>query len=145
MIHRRRPHAAIGAFLALLLLVMQVTGLHQHRHIEVLDGNHDHGIQVHFEDAGIHADDAEHGHGDTAAQGSHPHTDIETKVLDTGLAKPTLDFTFVALLAWAIVLCLPSRTRQEPLRPQASPARRPPRYALRPPSHAPPLTRAIAV
>lgn len=145
MIRNPRPHAALGAVLALLLLVMQVTGLHQHRHAEAANTGHDHGTQIHFEDAGIHADDPEHAQTGSAMQASHPHTDIEVKVLDSGLVKPVVDFSMVALLAWVIVLCLPSRAQQEPPRPLRTPEQRPPRYAVRPPSQAPPLTRAIAV
>ncbi|MES0872668.1 hypothetical protein [Sinimarinibacterium thermocellulolyticum] len=145
MIRSRRPRPALGVLLATLLLLTQVTGLHQHRHVHPVDGGYDHGSQVHFEDAGIHADDPEHAPGDAAAQASHPHADIELRLLDTGLTKSALDLSFVALLAWAIVLCLPSRARQAPPRPRASLARRPPRYAVRPPAHAPPLTRAVAV
>jgi hypothetical protein len=144
MIRGLRPNPAIGAILALFLLFMQVTGLHQHRHVEASGASHDYGTQIHFEDAGIHANDPEHGHAGGAAGVSHAHADVEVKALESGLIKPVLDFNFVALLAWAIVLCLPSRTGQAP-RPLAPPARRPSRYAILPPSHAPPPTRAIAV
>ena len=145
MIRNLRPHPAIGAVLALLLLWMQVTGLHQHRHVEAHGNGHDHGTQIHFEDGGIHADDPQHSHGDTHGQAEHSHTDIEVKVLDSGLVKSGLDFSAFALLSWALVLCLMLRNRQEPPPPIRSVERRPSRYAVRPPSHAPPQTRANAV
>ncbi|MFP5357612.1 MAG: hypothetical protein ACLGHI_04020 [Gammaproteobacteria bacterium] len=140
-----RPNPTIGAILALFLLFMQVTGLHQHRHVEASGASHDYGTQIHFEDAGIHADDPEHAHAGGAAGVSHGHADVEVKALESGLTKPALDFNFVALLAWTLVLCLPSRMGQAPPCPQAPPTRRLSRFAILPHSHAPPLTRAIAV
>lgn len=143
--HRSSPGTVFTAILVVaVLLFAQILGLHHHRHLELDGSAPEHAMQLHFEDAGIHANeaDAEHAHdaqGDTA---SHAHLDLETKAISDGLFKVFADELPAALLLLVVVLRLPDRQVQAPRTAVPQPWRRPPRYAVLPPSHAPPLTRA---
>ena len=112
----------------LALLYMQLTGLHHHHDHAVEDH---HGSLVHFEDAGLH-------HSEEAQDHEHAANDwgLEVKVLDHAL-KVWGDGLPVAVALALLLLLLPLRRERPPLLVRVPP-RRLPRYALRPPSNAPP-------
>jgi len=140
--HRSSPRTVLTALLVVaVLLFAQILGLHHHRHLELDGSAPEHAMQLHFEDAGIHANEADAGHAH-AAQGdvaSHAHLDIETKAISDGLSKVFADELPLALLLLVLVLRLPGRQIQAPRALVPEPWRRHPRHAVLPPSHAPPL------
>jgi hypothetical protein len=84
--------------MAIVLLAMQISGLHVHRHVELGSGPPGHGVQLHVEDSGIHRSaDAHHRHADVTT--AHAHIDVETRVLDAGLLKPGLKLPMFAIFA----------------------------------------------
>jgi hypothetical protein len=120
------------------MLCVQMSGLHQHRHVDLHQPGNPHAVQLHFEDFGWHGDSRadEHRHA-PAAVAEHPHLDIETRVFEDGLAKVLL----IALLCLLTGLCfLLWPHRQAPVsRPaHALPPRKRSCYDGPPPSQAPP-------
>lgn len=131
----------MAVLIALALLLLQLGGVHHHRHLEVGHGPQGHGSALHFADAGHHwkaADDGQ-AHG-SHAEAAHPHVDVETKVVADGLIKAFADSLppgLLFVLAFMLRLIAPPAPL---LRSVISPPwRAPPRFALRPPSQAPPV------
>lgn len=142
---RLPTNPVIAALCVALLLLVQVSGLHQHRHVEVRGAPVQHGVQLHFEDAGIHGSQGlvEHSHADAVAS-PHPHVDIETKVVGDGVAKVLsllLSMALVSLFsyAWPRRQRLTAWPSYAPVLPRRS------RIALLPPSQAPPRVLPLAV
>lgn len=130
----------IAALCVVALLAAQVLGLHHHRHIEFGADAHRHAVELHFEDAGIHPGEmrAEHRHDVGGAETSHGHLDIESSAVEPGSTKLFLDLILPLLTAIVILLLLPRSSAAATRPPQPTPQRRRPRYALGPPSQAPP-------
>lgn len=133
----------IAVLVAVSLLLLQLVGAHHHRHFDVGHEHGGHGSALHFADVGHHwtaaEDDHGHRHG-AGATADHPHIDIETKVVADGLIKVFVDILPLGLV-YAVAIMLWLAAPPPPLlRSAINPLwRGPPRYALRPPSQAPPV------
>ena len=131
----------MAVLVALALLLLQLAGVHHHRHLDVDRGNAGHLSALHFADAGHHWTVADDGHAtDSYAEAAHPHVDLETKVVADGLLKSFADSLPLGLV-FVVVFMLWLSAPPAPLLPSViNPLwRGPPRYGLPPPSQAPPV------
>jgi hypothetical protein len=120
------------------LLCVQMSGLHQHRHV-ALDGSSDrHDFELHFEDVGWHGDRAAEHHHEAAIDTVHPHLDIETKVLDDGVAKLLLVIVLGVLAGWHLQRQPHRRLGRLPRTAAVAPRKRS-CFDGPPPSQAPPV------
>lgn len=131
-----------------MLLIAQVMGLHRHQHVELQSGAHSHGVELHFEDGGLHLYEErdEHRHDVHAPGGGHAHLDIESKVVEPALVKAKFFATsLLAVLIYAAILLLLPRGAGS-FRPSTAPLTQAcrPRYGLGPPSQAPPQHLVVA-
>lgn len=121
---------------AVMMLLAQLMGLHFHRHVAAAGSEH--GTSLHLRDVGVHMNEAADVHDAAGDRASHPDEDLEIDPLGTGIAKFVKLWLGPALLVVAIFCLLVT----QPL-PRAGATRpafhRPARFALRPPSNAPPL------
>lgn len=123
-----------------LLLFAQVMGLHRHVHADVAA----HGAQseLHFGDAGLHADGDVHTHSiNGEAPVSHEHHagyDIDASALGDALAKLSMDLLPVGLLMVAFFLLALAAAPHVVLPRYSPPVLRRSPYALNPPSNGPP-------
>ena len=128
------------ALVVSLLLFAQVMGLHRHVHSDVAV----HGVQseLHFGDAGLHANGDIHTHSlDGGAPVSHEHqagADVEVNALGDALAKLSTHWLPLGLLMLAaFLLTLPVARRAVRL-PLLLPLHRPHPFLLHPPANGPP-------
>lgn len=132
------------ALVAGTMLFAQVLGLHHHLH----SGNHghpvEHGVELHFGDAGMH--DEDHEPADTGhAAGHHAASDVEMPGVGDGLAKTFFKLLpLTLLLVVSLLLPTPVRLRLSPTR-RTEPSARPHPFSLRPPSNGPPGLRFQSV
>ena len=143
-----RPYHALSRWIvvscSILLLLAQVLGMHYHRHIETRGGSHGHGVELHFEDGGLHVAESRadhqhpHHHGDGGGS-SHGHLDVESKAVKAGLAKVFVDSLLLLLMPLLVAVMALGADMQVPARPRSvlGPSRFR-LYSLRPPSQAPP-------
>jgi hypothetical protein len=135
---RTLPTFWIAMLCVAALLCVQLSGLHQHRHVDLDGSGSMHAVQLHFEDVGWHGSETADAHRhDAAADLSHPHLDIETKVAEDGLAKVFSVVLLCLLLGWAVIPW--PRTGADLPRPAPPPrSYRRSRFDGPPPSQAPP-------
>ena len=128
------------ALVVSLLLFAQVFGLHRHVHGDVAA----HGAQseLHFGDAGIHADGDVHTHSiDGSTPVTHEHHagyDVDASALGELLTKLSMDLLPVGLLMVAFLLLVLATTPRVAMQRYAEPALRRSPYALNPPANGPP-------
>ena len=134
------------ALVVSLLLFAQLMGLHRHVHSDVAV----HGVQseLHFGDAGLHADGDVHTHSvDGAAPVSHEHhagADVEVNALGDVLAKLSSNLLPLGLLMLALfLLALPVARRAVRL-PVLAPLHRRHPFSLHPPANGPPRLHSTA-
>jgi hypothetical protein len=144
MLSQNLPATWIAMLCIVGLLCAQLSGLHEHRHVDLSGAGAAHSVQLHFEDVGWHGGGTSDTHQhDAVADGFHAHLDIETKVVDDGLAKVMSIVLLGLLLAW--ILLPRMRTSGSLPRPSALPrARRRSLFDGPPPSQAPPHHRSPA-
>ncbi len=134
----------IVASCSALLLLAQVLGMHYHRHIEMQGGGDAHGVELHFEDGGLHVGetraDHQHEHEQGADDGdTHGHLDVESKAVKAGLAKVFVDSLLLPLVLLLVAVMALGADMRAPVRPRSVlGSSRFRLYGLRPPSQAPP-------
>ena len=123
------------------LLYVQLSGLHQHRHIDwQADDSHGrHAVQLHFGDAGLHGDELGPAHSHAAGETAHAHLDVDIDAVGDALAKLLSILLFVVLASGVLQLRRPGRATSVLRPPRESPIPKRSRFSLRPPSQAPPL------
>lgn len=120
------------------LLYVQLSGLHQHRHVERQAQGHDrHATQLHFGDAGLHGDELGPAHSHAVGETAHAHLDVDTDAAGEALAKLLSVLLLAVLVGGVLLLSLP-RDVAAPRPSDPSPTPRRSRFSLRPPSQAPP-------
>ncbi len=134
--------AAILALCAVTLLLAQVLGLHQHRHVELGAMAERHPVALHFADGGVHHE-AGHSHSADSLD-THPHVDVDSDAIGDGLAKVVVDLVIAVLAFGALIFWLPRGVSLPLAAPPRTATPRSPTFALRPPSQAPPLSSVAA-
>lgn len=135
------------ALVVSLLLFAQVLGLHRHVHSDVAV----HGVQseLHFGDAGLHADGDVHTHSvDGAAPVTHEHhtgADVEVNALGDALAKLSTNLLPLGLMMVALFLLTLPVTRRAVRLPALAPLHRRYLFSLHPPANGPPRLFSTAV
>lgn len=121
------------------LLFAQIMGVHRHLHSESGAAFHRVTSELHFADAGLHADE----HHDAAAAGHHG--DVEVSALGDALSKLTLKLLPLGLLMLATMLLLVRvpRALPRPCNPDPAPRRHP--FSLHPPANGPPQLHSTAL
>jgi len=126
------------------LLFAQILGLHHHLH----SGDHghaaEHGSELHFGDAGLHAEDHEAADSDHPA-GHHAASDVEVPGVGEGLAKTFVKLLPLALFLVVSLLLLPPIVTRVRLASGIEPAPRRHPFSLQPPSNGPPGQRFPSV
>lgn len=134
------------ALVVSLLLFAQVMGLHRHVHSDAAA----HGMQseLHFGDAGIHADGDVHTHSvDGGAAVTHEHhagTDVEVNALGDALAKLSTNLLPLGLLMVALLLLALPAARRALRLPALAPLHRRHPFSLHPPANGPPRRTSTA-
>lgn len=116
------------------LLFAQIMGLHRHIHSDVSDAAHPASIELHFADAGLHADD----HHDDESTSHSTHGDIEISALDDVLAKLKLNLLPSGLLLLVMLLIFVRRPNNIPRTKERDRPRPLHPFALHPPANGPP-------
>lgn len=119
------------------LLFAQIMGIHRHLHSEAAGPFHPVSSELHFADAGMHADEHHDAMG-AAAAGHHAHGDVEISALGAALAKLMLKLLPLGLLMLAVVLLLLRAPRNVPRPLDADPPPRRHPFSLHPPANGPP-------
>ncbi|MGC4028749.1 MAG: hypothetical protein QM696_07760 [Steroidobacteraceae bacterium] len=129
----------VAAVCITLLMATQLLGLHYHRRLHGAGAGHGHAAELHLRDAGVHLAHAAHGHPGSADRAAHPGIDLEIEVIAEGFTPPQHPLSPALVPAMQPGITADAR---EPLRvvQQRPPCGRPARYALSPPSHAPPAS-----
>jgi hypothetical protein len=134
----KRSPSALGLIMVLCamnLLLVQLMGLHFHRHM--MAGAADLRTSLHLRDAGMHLHENADDHHATEDRASHPG-DLEIDPLGAGLAKFSKVWLSPQFLL-AVILCVMVLTLSVPSGFAPLVRRHPALFFLRPPSHAPPL------
>jgi hypothetical protein len=98
------PTFWIAMLCIVALLCVQLSGLHQHHHVDLDGSGSMHAVQLHFEDVGWHGGEPSGAHRHAAAADlSHPHLDIETRVAKDVLAKVFSVVLLCLLFGWAVI------------------------------------------
>lgn len=132
------------ALMAGSLLFAQIMGVHRHLHGEAGSAFHPVVSEVHFSDAGLHADE-HHDPVQAAAAGHHAHGDVEVDSFGKALAKLTLKLLPIGLLMLAAILLLLRLPRSLPRIRDHDPAPRRHPFSLHPPANGPPALLSTAI
>lgn len=119
------------------LLFAQILGLHHHLHPGDAAHAGAHSSELHFGDAGLHAEDQDAADHHPQAQ-HHSADDVEVPAIDDVLAKTFVNLLPLALFLAATILLLPPLVSQRPQQRGAEPAARRHPFSLHPPANGPP-------